>query len=57
MDFILGEEAVIAVLLRRLQSLFAESSSKSMVEVGGVSPDVMSPGQAVFFCNVLDGRK
>ena len=32
-----------------------------MVGVGGVSPDVVSPGQAaflfLFFCNVLDGRK
>ena len=48
----------LTVLLRRLWDLFpVQQQEQSMVGMGGVSPDVVSPGQAVFFSNVLDGRK
>lgn len=36
---------------------YGASSQSPAAGVGGVSPDVMSPGQAAFFFNVLDARK
>ena len=34
-----------------------QQQEQAMVGVGGVTPDVVSPGQAAYFSNVLDGRK